>query len=338
MRIRLRGPAGSTSITLAETATWGDLKREISAKTSILAFELKYGYPPKTLDDSQLEDHTSLSEIGVKFDGEQLIVVPRDGPPTPVLNPVEPASNSVPKTSSSPLPPLSLSRKQTPLITDQDIPSVPIPSLSGRLILRIMPDDNSCLFRALSYALLGPTIDGMTELRSLVAQRIQAQPEFYSAAVLGKNPDAYCRWIQREASWGGGIEMAILSQEFDVEVCSINVQDLRVDRFNEGKKSRCILVYSGIHYDVVALTPYEGADPGMDKRLFDVIDTGNGNEHDNGAVQGAREICKVLQEKHYYTDIKAFGVVCNVCGWNGNGSESATKHAKETGHMDFGES
>ncbi len=120
-----------------------------------------------------------------------------------------------------------------------------------------MEDDNSCLFRAFSSAVFGQSLDSMYELRSLVASHIQSQPATYSAAVLEKSPDAYCKWIQRDDAWGGAIELGILSQEFNVEICSINVQDLRVDRFNEGQPTRCILVYSGIHYDVVALSPSE---------------------------------------------------------------------------------
>jgi ubiquitin thioesterase OTU1 len=229
-----------------------------------------------------------------------------------------------------------------------------------------MPDDNSCLFRALSSAVLGSSIDGMTELRSIVAQTIISQPEIYSEAVLEKSPEEYCRWIQTETSWGGGIELAILSQHFDVEVCSVNVQDGRVDRFNEpsssssssetgegggeGKnRSRVILVYSGIHYDVIALTPYIGCDPAQDRKVFDVIravrlsdgeddeDGQGGEEFDGGALEGALELCKILRKQHYYTDTAAFDLKCNQCGEKGKGQLWAVGHAKSSGHGDFGE-
>lgn len=85
----------------------------------------------------------------------------------------------------------------------------------------------------------------MTELRSIIAQNIQANPDTYSAVVLDQQPDDYCRWIQTEDAWGGAIELDILSKHFDVEISSIDVQTLRTDRFNEGRPERCILVYSG---------------------------------------------------------------------------------------------
>jgi ubiquitin thioesterase OTU1 len=221
-----------------------------------------------------------------------------------------------------------------------------------------MPDDNSCLFRALSSAVLGSSLDGMTELRSIVAQTIISHPETYTTAVLEKEPEDYCRWIQEETSWGGGIELAILSQHFDVEVCSVNVQDLRVDRFNDAastssksdpgrrRRSRVILVYSGIHYDVCAVTPFRGAEPELDRKVFDVVrissagdDDGEGGEeeYDGGALEGAVELCRVLQQRHYFTDTQGFALKCRQCGEMGRGQQWAVRHAKSSGHGDFGE-
>lgn len=231
--------------------------------------------------------------------------------------------------------PLNLTRKKHDSL-DSDPPLIPVPNLDGQLVLRVMPDDNSCMFRALSSAVLGSALDGMTELRSVVAQTIQANPELYTTGMLEKEPSAYCSWITREDSWGGGIELSILSQHFDIEIASVNVQDLRVDRFNEGKPTRCILVYSGIHYDVLAVTPFAGAEPEFDRKVFDVVRTGD-EEIDGGAMQAALELCKVLQGRHYYTDTHGFTVKCNQCGETGTGQQWAVQHAKGTGHGDFGE-
>ena len=197
-----------------------------------------------------------------------------------------------------------------------------------------MPDDNSCLFRAFNSAYFG-AMDNMHELRSIIAQYIQSRPEDYSAAVLDKDPDQYCRWIQREDAWGGFIELDILSKHFDVEICSIDVQTLRVDRFNEGKPKRCILVYSGIHYDVIALSPSDPphtsslAPPDFDSRIFDASD--------HVVLENAVELCTVLQGQHYFTDTAKFSIRCNVCGTMCTGEAGATEHASQTGHYDFGE-
>jgi ubiquitin thioesterase OTU1 len=334
------------NISLPDTATVGDLKKEITSATSLPMFDLKSGFPPKALDLDQFDDELKLSDTGMKLNNEQLIATPHDiaGPLKHTTHPDNPASNAatnLPPASKAPPPParrpirssapLPLTREPNDVSTDP--PELPFPLLSGTLVLRIMPDDNSCLFRAFSSAALGSSLDSMHELRSLVAGTIQSQPELYNEGILEKKPDAYCSWIQRDDAWGGGIELGILSQQFDLEICSINVQDLRIDRFNEQANRRAILVYSGIHYDVIALSPSEdgGSDmpPEFDTKVFE-----EGKEE---VLAGAVELCRILQGRHYFTDTKGFAIKCNNCGWTGNGEKAATEHAKGTGHYDFGE-
>lgn len=244
---------------------------------------------------------------------------------------------STSKSQEYPDKPLNLETKKKPSMQD-DPPEVPVPLLDGTMVLRVMPDDNSCMFRALSNAVLGSALDGMTELRSIVAQTISSNPELYTEGLLEKKPVDYCRWIQREDSWGGGIELSILSQHFDIEICSINVQDCRIDKFNEGKPTRCILVYSGIHYDVLAVTPFSGADPEADRKVFEVMRIeGEDEEIDGGALDAAVELCRGLQKRHYFTDTHGFALKCKDCGQGGSGQQWAVQHAKATGHGNFGE-
>ncbi|KAF1818729.1 OTU-domain-containing protein [Dissoconium aciculare CBS 342.82] len=338
-------------------ATWSDLKHEISQKTGVADFDLKYGYPPQQLNTESIDGDVKLTDMPHKLNGEQLTVVPRTSMSAKLSSPLggttrgtqaiptlPPTKVTAPSPSSEyPATPLNLTRKPKPSLENEP-PEVPIPSLEGIMVLRVMPDDNSCLFRALSTAVLGAALDGMTELRSIVAQTIIGNPELYTAGVLEKSPEDYCRWIQREDSWGGGIELAILSQHFDVEVCSVNVQDLRVDRFNEGKgRARVIVVYSGIHYDVCAVTPFRGADPELDRKVFEVVRMGGEGgdeeveEFDGGALAGALDLCRALQKQHYYTDTHGFALKCNQCGEQGNGQQWAVQHARTSGHGDFGE-
>ena len=365
MRVRIRGPAGQAAISLSETATLQDLKTQITEKTSISNFDLKYGYPPKSLALMEYANTVKLSDIPIKLDGEQLIVsetttsaskqVPSPSRPPKPLDPrpdqrftngignsssaTTPSSFSFADVGTAPPPstqktnkPLSLSRK--PASTSLDAPELPLPSHASTVVLRIMPDDNSCLFRAFNTAFFG-AMDNMTELRSIIAQNIQANKDTYSAAVLDQQPDDYCRWIQTEDAWGGAIELDILSKHFNVEISSIDVQTLRTDRFNEGMPERCILVYSGIHYDAIALSPSDPphttafAPPEFDTKIFDAQDV--------LVLEAAVEICRELQRKHYYTDTAAFSVQCNVCKTISVGEKGATEHAAATGHYDFGE-
>ena len=250
MRVRIRGPAGQAAISLSEAATIEDLRTQIIEKTSIINFDLKYGYPPRPLSLSDYAETAKLSAIGIKLDGEQLIVSdisPLTTKQAPTTNetpkaeeanlgktvanrPVDsrsapPSSFSFADVETAPPPliqktqkPLSLTRK--PTSASLDAPELPIPSHASTLVLRIMPDDNSCLFRAFNTAFFG-AMDNMTELRSIIAQDIQANPDIYSAVVLDQQPDEYCRWIQTEDAWGGAIELDILSKHFDVEISSV---------------------------------------------------------------------------------------------------------------------
>ncbi|KAF2281155.1 OTU-domain-containing protein [Westerdykella ornata] len=336
LRIRLRAPNGVHTLSLDDNAAVSDLLSSISDTTALPLFELKWGFPPQPLDPSLYGMSTLLKDTDLQLNGAQIIVVGKETGDTTVpqlsstSTSTPPSSQSSRQAVSSPSAPLSLTRK--PALPESDTPEIPVPTHHGTLVLRVMPDDNSCMFRALGTAVLSSSLDAMTELRSLVAQAIHADPDMYNEAVLQREPDEYCRWIQNQDSWGGGIELAILSQEFDIEICSINVQDLRVDRFNEGRPKRCFLVYSGIHYDTIAFVP-DGTGSTLntdnDVKLFD--------SRDDILLEKARELCAELQKKHYFTDTQHFGLRCNVCGWTGNGEKEAVAHAEKTGHSDFGE-
>ena len=55
-----------------------------------------------------------------------------------------------------------------------------------------------------------------------------------------------------EDSWGGGIELAILTEEYQVEICVINTESGgRIDHFGEDKHFpyRVFLLYDNLHYD-----------------------------------------------------------------------------------------
>lgn len=360
MRIRIRGPAGQATISFPETATVQDLKSQIVENTLIAEYDLKYGYPPKSLHLKEYQGTTRLQDIGIKLDGEQLIVSASVIPPSTPTGDTAPdvpqisefhatsslkssthpsfsfadVGNAPPPSRTRPKIDKSLSLTRNPTVSEMDAPEVPLPTHGATMVLRIMPDDNSCLFRAFNAAFFG-AMDNMHELRSVIAQNIQSNQYIYSAVVLEKSPDDYCRWIQTQDAWGGAIELDILSKHFDVEICSIDVQTLRADRFNEGRPLRCILVYSGIHYDTIALSPSDPpyshayAPPDFDTKMFDSADA--------LVLEAAIRLCKILQGKHYYTDTAGFSVRCNICGNVSVGEKGATEHAAQTGHYDFGE-
>ena len=80
MRARLRGPGGASTIFLAEDATVGDLISQITEKTLISSFDIKYGYPPRPLVLEECGNSTLLTQLDVRLDGEQLTISPKDEP------------------------------------------------------------------------------------------------------------------------------------------------------------------------------------------------------------------------------------------------------------------
>lgn len=170
----------------------------------------------------------------------------------------------------------------------------------------------------------------MTELRSIVAQTIQNNSDKYPKVVLdNKEPNEYCRWIQTENAWGGQIELDILACQLDVEICSIDVKSLRVDHYNEGSTNRCIVVYSGIHYDTIALNPFDSP-PEDDAKVFS-------EAIKDEVLSQAIKLCGMLRDRNYYTDTAQFLIKCQVCGEMCQGEQGAVEHANETKHYDFGE-
>ena len=66
-----------------------------------------------------------------------------------------------------------------------------------------------------------------------------------------KKNNAHSHCILMPDSWGGAIEISILSQYFNVEIAVVDTQSCRIDRFGEDKfyKERVFLYYDVIHYD-----------------------------------------------------------------------------------------
>lgn len=331
IRFRARTPDGRQAvIQIGDTATIRQLRSAICEKVDLKQFELKSGFPPKVVKLDDFDDDTTISASGLKLNNESIQVIPPSAPaPTPPAQP-QPLP-SVPRTSQPTTQPSAGPSKASD--PRQDIPEIPLPDESATLVLRVMPDDNSCLFRAIATAVSGDQdSDQVTKLRWHCSEYIQSNPAIYSKAILGKDPAAYCAWIQQENSWGGDIELDILSRVLGVEIDACIVQPFMVQKYNEGAADRIVLVYSGIHYDTVAVSPDPDGDIGaeLDIRRFPTGDS-------EYVLEGARQLCERLSKQGYMTNTSTFGIKCNICGWKGKGERDATKHAMDTGHMELEE-
>ncbi|KAK9235431.1 hypothetical protein V1525DRAFT_434687 [Lipomyces kononenkoae] len=337
MRLKLRLPSSASQVVaLSDDAVVADLLdevRRIGELQHAADVQVRSGFPPKPLDLSN--KNAKIIELGVSS-GDQLIVSVAS---TAIELPEEvkklTAGLGVSLSTSSPVPALETSKPRNASMpkTMDDIgrpPEVPC-GPDNVVVLRVMDDDNSCLFRAIGYALLR-NLDTMHELRSLVASAILEDPSEYPDVVLGKPREEYCAWISRSNSWGGAIEIAVLAKHFDITICSIDVATGRVDSFNPNRPTFIIVVYSGIHYDTVALAP-EGVEATyeFDQTVFDNDSAGQ------QVLTAADDLATLLRKRHYFTDTAGFSIKCDVCGSVFKGEKQAQTHSESTGHAKFQE-
>ncbi|KAK3813257.1 MAG: hypothetical protein J3Q66DRAFT_347765 [Benniella sp.] len=201
----------------------------------------------------------------------------------------------------------------------------------GFLVLREVADDNSCLFNAIAYTLDPSMKNNVKGLRQIVADAVETNPEAYTDVVLGRSRNEYCDWIRKENSWGGAIELAIFSEHYKVEIDSIDVSTNRVDRFGEGQYSqRVLLMYSGIHYDALALTPGLDIPAECDQTQFDATSS-------EAIIAAGVQLAARLKKAHKYTDIATFTIRCSICKAGFKGEKDARQHAQETTHTSFEE-
>jgi len=95
-----------------------------------------------------------------------------------------------------------------------------------------------------------------------------------------------------------------------------------------------MLIYSGIHYDALALSPFTEFSSLLPSPDTDICIFERGDE---GILQAAMELAAKLKAKRYFTDTKRFSLRCGVCGTGLVGEEEARRHARRTGHTEFGE-
>eukprot|EP00913_Durusdinium_trenchii_P024872 g23346.t1 len=179
---------------------------------------------------------------------------------------------------------------------------------TSRLVRHEIPADNSCLFNSVAYALNDSGDDKASELRGMVAGLVLSDPETWTEAMLGKPPEEYADWIQDSEHWGGGIELAILATSHEMEtrsgkeIAAVDIQTLRVSVFGEGQgfRRRALLIYDGIHYDVLA-------------------------------------VAKEAQIARNFTDVGRFTLRCVSCQKGLVGQQDAVEHAKATGYINFTE-
>ncbi|KAJ3863477.1 hypothetical protein EV359DRAFT_43065 [Lentinula novae-zelandiae] len=337
--VRLRHPKGVATIQAPfddNEYTVQDLQQEIYAASQILPSRqsLKTGYPPRNLDLTSPE--LPVSSLGLKG-GDQLIVGEEpasriNSTPSSFATKVDRAT-SVP-TSSSRAPPQASSARPISSSTTSNGP-VHVSTDGGVLVHRVVPDDNSCLFSSVAL-IFEQDMNKAPKMRQIVADGIRKDPETYNEAILGMPPSQYIDTITKPSAWGGAIELTILAAHYRTEICSVDVETGRIDQFTPGPDSggmRCIVIYSGIHYDAATLAPMVEAPSEWHQTVFPITSP----DTSDSILVAAKKLADTLRSKKAYTNTATFDLKCEVCGQGLKGEKGARAHAEQTGHTRFGE-
>ncbi len=292
-------------------STIGDLKEQISKLTNIPAMVLKIlqGYPPKPMDLSN--NDIVLSEVPLRS-GDTLIVE-------------EDQSAKIEQARLQ----AEIEQKRNENIL-REVQSQ-YESGGGILTRQVVPANNSCLFTSVHFVMENGKLDleNAPSMRKLIATIVSGDKDTYNEAFLGRTNENYCSWIMDNESWGGAIEVSILSKYYNTEIDVVDTQSIRIDRFGEDQSyyRRALLIYDGIHYDPLML---ESVDPSIPpKTLFSTAD--------EGILQMALELAAEAKASRQFTDVSQFSLRCLICQKALKGQSEAQGHAKTTGHINFGE-
>lgn len=326
MRLKVKYPNSTKIITLSNT-TLESFFNAIFDDAPIVE-SIKYGFPRRTLclDDTSV----TLESLGIKTD-QQIIVTPGKIEDKTLTSQV---AGSFKADSHGKTKKPNAKEDTQGLLKKRSRPQLIQLAIEpyGYLCLRVMKDDNSCMFRAVSYTVLHTTQTG-NDLRKIVSSAVKENSDIYTDAILGKKRLEYMEWIEKSTSWGGAIELEILAQYFGITIYSLDVANLRIDEYNPGKPRFVLLIYSGIHYDAVSLVP----DLATDGNFENDITIFEEKEISEIIMGKFRELGKILNSNHYYTDTSKFTLKCFQCGKYIVGEKDAIQHVKSTGHSEFGE-
>jgi ubiquitin thioesterase OTU1 len=91
-------------------------------------------------------------------------------------------------------------------------------------------------------------------------------------------PATYISKILTPSTWGGAIELGILASHYQTEIASVDVETGRIDQFAPSgidvPENRCLVIYSGIHYDAATLAPMADAPSDWHQTVFPTVSLG----------------------------------------------------------------
>lgn len=310
--LKLKTKTGQQHIVsnLEQSTTVRNLKGKISELTQIPSnvLHVVLGFPPfKPLDFSKEDD--LISAIGIS-NGDTLIVDEKQ------------------LSEDERLQQAALKRMEEDEKLAKEL-AAQVDGSNGILLKQVVPSDNSCLFTSIGFVLTGKVDpDNSQYMREIIASTVNADKREYNEGILGRPNDEYCAWILQPESWGGAIEVSILSAYHGVEFDVVDITNALINRFGEDKNygMRAFLLFDGIHYDPLYLESTSGEPP---KTIFPI--------EDNGVYAQAEQLANEAKSSRQFTDVNRFTLKCIDCDCLLKGQVEAQQHAKKSGHVNFGE-
>eukprot|EP01060_Flectonema_neradi_P030474 TRINITY_DN4443_c0_g1_i1.p1 TRINITY_DN4443_c0_g1~~TRINITY_DN4443_c0_g1_i1.p1 ORF type:complete len:367 (+),score=84.90 TRINITY_DN4443_c0_g1_i1:60-1103(+) len=258
IRVRIATPSGQKDLSVDNFTMMGLFEKQVSEISTLDVSEqvLLIGFPPAKV---QVPKTTTIDEAGIKS-GEKITV--------------QKGAN------------IEVKQGHT---KGKYIP----PSASkGSFTKREMPGDNSCLFHSINYVLYNKKHGETEKLRQMIAETVISNPQRFNTTFLGQPNAMYAQWIMQKDTWGGAIECSILSFLLQTEIVALDVQTTRMYRFGEDEDytTRVFILYSGKHYDAMALAEHGGAQQGAaDQVMF--------NKRDESVLKKATDFIKLEHER-----------------------------------------
>lgn len=220
---------------------------------------------------------------------------------------------------------------------------------------KIIDADNSCLFNAIGYLLMGEksfiTHFNPMSYRKIVAEAVQQDEVTYNAEMLGKPAAEYAAWIVNPDKWGGEIELFVLAKHFGVEIAAVDIRTGNLLVYGERRAApgatagenkteeetlmssvrRIYVIYDGVHYDAAirAKGPLPGLGISAEITVFSPQDAETQAE--------VLALAAALRESKQFVNLSTGSLQCKVCFAVLGGEAAAVEHAKLTGHQNFGQ-
>ncbi|CAD2213218.1 OTU-like cysteine protease, putative [Angomonas deanei] len=242
LKLRLRTPGSQAPQTLEvdETSPLILLLTEIENLTNIPQPKIKLltGFPPKPL---AINPEATLKECNIR--NNDMIIV-QEGEATVV----EAAHTG---------------KKYVPPVGDK-----------FHFTRRVCPADNSCLFHACAYVLHDKSRSDGPLMRQKCLEAILSKPDMFNETTLGMSAKSYATIMANPNNWGGGIELEILSMLYETEIFALDLQSSTIQKFGTDRdySVRAFLVYTGNHYDCIAMNPNYNSVESDDVVLFNTRD------------------------------------------------------------------